>query len=334
MTALPLVSLVMPVRNEAAHLARSFAAIDAQTYPPELLEIAVVDGGSTDGTLALVEARKRADRRTSLHGGRNVSTPAAMEVGIAQTSGELIAKVDGHGWVNPEFIEEAVTELLSDASIGCVGGTIEPIAETTVERAIAIARFSHLGVGGGVYTLAKRPQDAETVQCGVYRRTALSEAGGFDPNLAFGEDEEVNLRLRQHGWRIRLNPAMRFSYHVRPSLRSLWHQYFRYGRARVAVVRKHPSFFKMKHAVPAAAVFGLVASLPLSAVPAIRWVTAAIWLGYAAIIVGGGAWLAIRHRFPRADLVMAALLALHLGYGLGTFSGARQLSWGERAGAA
>lgn len=316
----PLVSLVLPILNEAAHLDRSLGAIDRQSYPRDLIEILAVDGGSNDGTLEMLRARMASDRRVRLLGGPGVNTPQAMRIGAAAASGEIIVKVDGHGWMNDHFVEVAVDRLLADPRLGCVGGVIEPIATTAAQRANAIARFSWLGVGGGVYTRGKHVQETDTVQCGAYRRAALDDAGGFDPALAYGEDEELNFRVRRAGWRILLDPAMRFMYQVRPDAFALFRQYFRYGRARVAVIRRHPSFFRLKHALPGLVVACLIASVPL-AISSWRNVTLTFWGGYAALLLGGGSALAIRHRFSRPDLVAASLAALHLGYGLGTLRG-------------
>lgn len=317
----PRVSIVMPICNEAAHLERALDAIAAQTYPADRIEILVVDGGSTDGTTDLVRRRMSADARIRLLGGVNVNTPLAMQLGIKAAAGEIIAKIDGHGWINEAFLKIAVAAIVADPELGCIGGRIHPVAETPTERAIAVARFSRLGVGGGVYTLDERLQETDTVQCGVYRRTALVDAGGFDPSLPFGEDEEANFRLRQRGWRIQLDPAMQFTYRVRPSVRALFRQYFRYGRARVAVVRLHPSFFRPKHAAPAALVLGLAGSVPLSFVPGWRWLGAAMWIGYLTSVSIGSSILAVRARFGRPDLVGLSLIALHLGYGLGSLGG-------------
>ena len=322
----PVVSIVMPVRDEAAHLPVALDAIAAQTYPSHLVEIIVVDGGSTDGTLEMVRRRMRSDPRIRLLGGPGVNTPHAMELGTGAARGDLIAKVDGHGWINEEFLEIAVREMQADPTLGCVGGLIRPVASTTVERAIALARFSRLGVGGGVYTLSERTQDTDTVQCGVYRRQALAQAGGFDPALPFGEDEELNFRVRQEGWRIRLNPAMCFSYRVRPSIRSLFRQYSRYGGARVAVIRKHPSFFRAKHAAPAALVVGLAGGVVAAPFPGLRWLTAFVWGGYFALVATGSIVLAVRAGFRRADLVGLSLVALHIGYGVGSLRGIRALA--------
>ncbi len=320
----------MPVRNEGGHLATALDAIDAQTYPASRLEILVVDGGSTDGTLELVRDRMRSDDRLRLLGGPNVNTPLAMELGISASGGELVAKVDGHGWINERFIEIAVRVMDEEPKVGCVGGIIEPIAATVVERAIAAARFSSLGVGGGVYTLPEVAQDTDTVQCGVYRLVALEDAGGFDPDLPFGEDEELNYRVRKHGWRIRLEPAMRFRYRVRPSVRSLFRQYYRYGRARVAVVRKHPGFLKPKHAAPAVLIVALAGGALLALMPQWRVIGIAPWVGYTALISSGTGYLAVSHRFARFDLIALSLIALHIGYGLGTLAGvARHLRRGR-----
>lgn len=311
----------MPIRDEARHIGRALDAIDAQTFPRDRIEIIVVDGGSTDGTLDTVRARATRDPRIKLMGGPGVNTPHAMNIGLEAATAGIVAKIDGHGWMNDAYLATAVDAVATDERLGCIGPRVVPEASTTVERAIGHARFSLLGVGGGIYTVDDRTQPADTVQCGVYRKDALLEVGGFDATLPYGEDEEVNHRLRMTGWRIVMNPGMRFTYHVRPSIGSLFRQYFRYGRARVAVIRKHPSFLRPKHLVPAGLVVSLVVSAILAVVVPPNWPFLLVWVAYAATILVGAVLLAIRNRFGRADLIAASLAALHLGYGLGTLRG-------------
>jgi succinoglycan biosynthesis protein ExoA len=317
----PSLAIVMPIRNEAGHVDRALDAIEAQSYPADRIEIVVVDGGSTDGTLDAVRAHVARDGRLRILGGATVNTPLAMNLGIDATDAPFVAKIDGHGWINEPYLAIAIGELTSDDRLGCVGGRVVPEATTRVEQAIAHARFSILGVGGGVYTLDARTQLAETVQCGVYRRQALVDAGPFDPELQYGEDEELNHRLRAAGWGILMNPGMRFTYRVRSSIGALFRQYFRYGRARVAVIRKHPAFFRLKHAVPAAVLVTLLVSAALAVVVPPRWPFLLPWVVYSATVAVGATVLAVRHRFSRADLIALSLAALHLGYGLGTMRG-------------
>lgn len=315
-----LVSIVMPVWNEAAYLERSLAAIDDQTYPPDRLEIIVVDGGSSDGTVRIAAAHAAVDTRIQVLGGAGVNTPTAMNVGAEAARGTYVAKVDGHGWISPTFIADAVAILDADDSIGCVGGRIVPVARTSTQRANQIARFSRLGVGVGIYTASERVQDIDTVQCGVYRGSTLSAIGGFDPELQFGEDEELNHRLRATGARIVYQPSMRFHYEVRPSLRSLLSQYRNYGRARVAVVRKHPGFLRLKHTLPSALIVAMIASVVIG-VLGLPIVPAIVIGGYVLVLLVGAVILSARARFRRPDLVALSLACLHLGYGSGMLAG-------------
>lgn len=327
---LPLVSLVMPVWNEGRYLSAALDAVDRQSYPADKLEILVVDGGSTDDTLAIAQERMSDDPRIRILGGTGVNTPAAMNIGIATATGAVIAKVDGHGEINPAFVQTAVEHLRRDG-IGCVGPRIIPKSESDTQRAISLARFSRLGVGGGVYTAPDSLHATATVQCGVYRRDVLESVGGFDPQLAFGEDEELNYRVTAAGWTILMHPGMQFRYHVRPSLSALARQYYRYGRARVAVVRKHPGFFRMKHASPSIVITALSGSLLVGLVhrPFIA-ATALLWAGYAGIVGMGGTWIAARNGFQRPDLVAASLVVLHLAYGLGFIAGIARIVRGTR----
>ena len=282
----------MPVKNEGAHIRQAFEAIDGQTYPAELLEILVVDGGSSDDTLDFVNGRAAIDPRVRVLGGPGVNTPRAMNVGIEASKGVFVAKVDGHGWMNRDFVATAVGVLDGDGSIGCVGGVIDPVARTIMERAIAVARFSRLGVGGGIYTTEQEVHFIDTVQCGVYRRDALKESGLFDPALVYGEDEELNFRLRSAGWRILFHPGMRFRYRVRPTVGSLLPPYFNYGRARVAVVEKHPEFLRVKHVIPAIVTGTLGAALVGLWPGPTRVASASVLAAYGAA-VGSGALLSV-----------------------------------------
>ncbi len=315
-------SLILPIKNEAAHLPRALDAIDAQSYSSDRMEIIVVDGGSTDGTLELVQHRMTRDPRIQLLGEPGVNTPLAMNMGLRASSGDLIAKVDGHGWMSPDFVVTAANALMADPSVGCIGGRIVPVAETAVEQANSYARFSRLGVGGGIYTAGPVAHDAETVQCGVYRRSVLLDLGGFDPVLMYGEDEELNYRVREAGWRIMFHPGMEFSYRVRPTIASLFRQYFRYGKARIAVIRKHPHFARPKHVIPAVLVLMLSGSLLwFILAPELRVLGLAPWGAYLLALLAGATSLAIKHRYRRIDLIVFSLIALHIGYGLGTLAG-------------
>jgi hypothetical protein len=89
------------------------------------------------------------------------------------------------------------------------------------------------------------------------------------------------------------------------------------------VVRKHPQFFRAKHAVPGALVLVLIVGLLLLIADATRVIGAVVLATYGLLVVAGATWLAVKHRFPKAYLIAASLLALHIGYGLGSLLGLR-----------
>lgn len=319
---LPLVSVVIPTMNEAAYLGTALASLSAQTYPQDRIEILVVDGGSKDGTVAFAEERALADPRIRVMGGPGVNCPAALNIGISQARGSVVWYIGGHGEADPKFLEIGVSHLMREPAIGCVGGEIVPAGEGRTARANMIARFSVFGVGRGVYTTSPTLHDIETVQWGAYAKEALELAGLFDPDLQFGEDEELNFRIRRLGRRIVYDPAMKITYFARPTVRGLFRQYRNYGRARVRVLRKHPSFFRLKHVIPSALVVGLALALvaPL-VVPSIWPLSLLVVGGYAAFIVGASLLLAAREHFGYPHYIAVSLLALHFGYGLGMLSG-------------
>jgi hypothetical protein len=119
---------------------------------------------------------------------------------------------------------------------------------------------------------------------------------------------------------------MNFFYYVRPTFQSLYRQYFNYGVARVKVLRKHTSFFKLKHVLPAAAVLALVVTAALLVVSrSFAALFVVVWGGYVCFVLAGALLLAQRNRFYRFHYLVTSLVCLHMGYGIGTLIGAKML---------
>ena len=147
----PLVSVIMPVRNEAAYIERSLGTVLAQDYPADCLEMLVVDGLSTDGTreAVLAHAAQRPGLRLLDNPGR--IAPAALNVGLSQARGEIVVRVDGHCEIAPDYVRRCVEHLqagFEGAPIEAVGGPIETVAESDEAAAVALAMGSGFGVGG------------------------------------------------------------------------------------------------------------------------------------------------------------------------------------------
>jgi GT2 family glycosyltransferase len=256
-----------------------------------------------------------------------------MNVGLTAGTGALVAKVDAHGYPAHDFVRRAVEAFEEcEPDVACVGGRPEQTGETAWGKAVALARTSRFGVGGSVYAGATTREFVDTVQCGVYRRGALEAVGGFDPSMAFGEDDELNWRLRKAGYRILLDTSVRFVYITRSSLRALFRQYRNYGRAKVRVIAAHPGLARPWHFAPALALFGAIAAVVLAAAGS-RAALIALASGGAAYVLAAGAAAVLRagtaSGLASVARVCACFGAIHSGYGVGMIEGAVRAAGGR-----
>jgi succinoglycan biosynthesis protein ExoA len=313
------VDILVSTFNEERAIGACLDAILAQTAP---VAVTIIDGGSSDGTVAALRERALRDPRiTVVADGVRRSLPAALNVGLAMTRLPFVAKVDARTFLAPDFIERSLEVLDSGERIACAGGAPLQFGDTPFGAGLAKARTSRFGVGGSQYADARDRADVDTIQCGVYRRAAIDAVGGFDPDLQFGEDEELNWRLRSAGMRLVRDGAIRFHYQTRPTWRKAFEQYRNYGRARVDVARRHPGFLRPYHCAPAAMLL-VAAALGFAAFfsPAARALLAIAAGAYAACSVIAGVAAAGK---DRTTIISAttAFSALHAGYGLGTIEG-------------
>jgi succinoglycan biosynthesis protein ExoA len=322
--AWPSIDVLVSTYNEGAYIGRCLDHVLGQDYPGELVRVWLIDGGSTDETVPIVRARAETEPRLRvIADGRRLNLPEALNIGIEASGSELVAKIDAHGYPEHDFLRRAVDAFNSEGpAVACVGGRPQQLGETRFGRALALARTSRFGVGASEYAGSGQRTFVDTVQCGVYRRDPLLRVGLFDADMQYGEDEELNWRLREAGFRILLDTGIRFNYIARPSWKAAYRQYRNYGEARTRVVAKHPSFLRPHHLVPAAFVAGatgLAAASPLSA--AARRALGACAMSYVSISVAAAAQTCRRNGLPLLPWVGASYSALHFGYGVGMLQG-------------
>src|SRR5690606_8353706 len=121
-------SVVMPIRNEARFVQRAVAAIQCQDYPGAI-EILCVDGGSDDGTIAILASLAADDPRLRVldHPGRTAA--AAMNIGARAARHDLVLRMDAHAIADPDYIRRSV-EVLQRTRADCAGGRWTICGET------------------------------------------------------------------------------------------------------------------------------------------------------------------------------------------------------------
>ena len=315
-----IVSVICPVRNEELHIGSMLQTIASQELPPSVsLEVIVVDGDSTDGTVDVVR-RFGEDHPTLelrlLHNPRR-TVPYSLNAGLATARGRVVIRIDGHCSVPPGYITRCL-QLLEETGADCVGGRVAAEGTTPWGRAIAAAQSSRFGVGGVAFRSADaEPGEVDTLAFGAYRREVFERIGTFDVELTRNQDEEFNYRLRAGGGRIWLDPSLVFRYHNRSTLRGLWRQYLEYGKYKVLVYRKLRSVPRLRHAAPLALVAGLSTSGAVGILSDRPWTGPAIAGAYVSGVV-----LAATGSAGRLDSdalrTAAAAICMHLAYGVGT----------------
>jgi succinoglycan biosynthesis protein ExoA len=251
----PPVSVIMPVLDEEAHLQAAVEAVLRQDYPGDL-ELVMALGPSRDRTdeiAAQIEATHPQVRTVRNPSG---ATPSALNAAVAAAANPIVVRIDGHAVFPLDYIRTAV-EVLTETGADNVGGIMAAEGVTALERAVARAMTSRLGVGQAPYHTGGDAGPADSVYLGVFRREALARVGGYDEDFLRAQDWEMNLRIRNSGGLVWFTPRLRVSYRPRGSVRGLARQYFDYGRWRRVVMRRHEGSVRARYLAPPIA-FGAV----------------------------------------------------------------------------
>lgn len=317
--ALPFVSVVLVVRNEAPHIEECVAQIVGQDYPRDRLEIVAVDGMSDDGTRQILESLATDGIPLRILTNPALGRAQGLNLGIRAARGDVIARIDARTLVDRDYFRRCVT-CLEESGADNVGGVQRPLAAGMMQQAIGVAMAHPFGVGDAQFRIGLRSGFVDTLYPGCFRRDVFARVGFFDEAAPIiSEDSDLNYRIRQAGGRVYLDARIVVGYRPRETLLELWRMYFRYGAARAGSVLKHRRFSSWRPLVPVAftgAVVvlgaGAVVSAPLS-------IALLVLMGaYLAADVAMAATLAVRYRdaalFWRLCLVFPCM---HLAFGLG-----------------
>lgn len=320
----PLVTVIVPVRNEAKCIERTLTKILTQRYPADRFEVIVADGCSTDATVPIVRGlQARFPNLRLLHNPRRLAS-AARNLGVQHGNGDLFVVIDGHCDVDdPDYLRKMVDAFRASGA-DCLGRPqpLEIARPTALQEAIAMARRCWLGHNPDSYIYAAEPRFVKASSVAVaYRRSVFERVGQFDEQFDACEDVEFNHRVDEAGLRCWFTPDIAVHYHPRTSLKGLMVQMGRYGRGRIRLAVKHPRSLTAPAVAPLSffltlAACGLVA--PFS-----------VWLGVIGMLLAGtylGVILLTSLSLLRRPgrLVAKAWLplvfvAIHTGFAWGTF---------------
>ena len=268
----PVLSFVIPVRNDAARLDRCLRSIAANAFAPDQVQIVVADNGSTDASAAV--AKSHAAMVLSLPG---VRLGELRNRAAAASSGRILAFVDADNEIAPGWIA-AATAALDDASVAAVGAAYSaPQPGTWVQRLYDRLR-RHPAIAGPVDWLGSGNL--------AVKREAFDAVGGFDVSLETCEDVDLCRKLRSRGLRILADPRLRNTHHGDPeTLRHVFFGEMWRGRDNVRVSLRAPRSWRSL--VSAAIPVVLLLSLAIAVVGAVTGTRAGVVTAAAAAAVVG-----------------------------------------------
>ena len=232
----PVISIVIPVKDRAAELQRCLKSLSDLDYPQEKLQIIVVDDGSSDDS-ALVATQSGALLVPS--GGSGRGPAAARNVGAAMATGEILAFIDSDCSASREWLNELIPAF-SNPSMAAVGGQVDGMCtESAVDR--YESSMSSLSLGSRERTGSGGSDTFYLPSCNLLvRRSAFRRAGGFKDEMHVGEDVDLTWRLRDSGWTIAYLPAGNVLHEHRSSISSFISRRFDYGTSEGMLQLLHP----------------------------------------------------------------------------------------------
>ncbi|MET3578566.1 succinoglycan biosynthesis protein ExoA [Mesorhizobium robiniae] len=305
--------IVIPCLNEAAHIG---ALVDQLRPAAERLgaRIVVADGGSTDGTRAIVEEIAGTDPRIVLLHNEKRLQSAAINLAVASygEEAEYLIRIDAHGGYPPDYCDRLVEEALATGADSVVVSMLTS-GSGTVQKAVAAAQNSKLGTGGSKHRHLSVGEWVDHGHHALMRISAFKAVGGYDETFSHNEDAELDYRLRKAGYRIWMSGKTQMVYYPRASLAGLYFQYLGYGRGRAKNVLKHRMIPKVRQMVPLL----VLPVVLLSAFFFVHWLAVVPLLVWASVCLGYGVWTAISQRSPDSALAGISAMVMHFGWSVG-----------------
>ncbi|MFT5185714.1 MAG: glycosyltransferase involved in cell wall biosynthesis [Flavobacteriales bacterium] len=259
------VSVIIPCRNEEAHIESMLHSLLKQKLSNLELEILVADGMSDDQTAAIVKNIANTSPNIRLIENPDQVVPHGLNKAIKQSTGEIILRMDAHSEYPQNYIQRLVDVLLFEGAdnVGGVWDT-QPGADTNMARSIVVASSSKFGVGNAQYRLeGEGVIEVDTVPYGCYLRTVFDRIGLFDEDMVRNQDDELNARLTKAGGKILLITDLKIKYYARPTLRKLIKMFYQYGVFKPLVAKKVGQPATWRQFFPAAFVLGNICGLVL-----------------------------------------------------------------------
>lgn len=312
----PKVSVMMPVLNEGKHLRAAVESVLAQKYDGDI-ELILALGPSRDGTNELAADLARADERIRLIENPRGLTTVGLNLAIAASDAEVIARIDAHSEPSENYLATAV-EVLHAKQAALVGGVMAAKGRSIIQRAVAWAYTSRFGIGGAAYHVGGQAGVAESAYLGVFAAQTLKNVGGYNESIIRGEDWELAQRIKKAGGLVWFDPRLQVTYWPRGRVNLLAKQFYSTGVWRGDLTRRDFAGASKRYFLPPALVGVIFAGLvQLSLDNYLGILPIAGYLLAIAALASTAVGLGLKERVA----LLFVLPTMHISWGLGFWIG-------------
>ena len=318
----------MPIYNEEKYIVNCIESLLTQDYPKDKMEWIFVDGKSSDNTLVLIEEyMKKYPELIAVCINEKRITPISMNIGIRNSKGEYIIRLDAHADYARDYISKCV-EYLRLTKADNVGGLAETKSVGFVGNVIAKLLSNRFGVGNSQFRIKGKSGYVDTVPFGAFRREVFKKYGGFDERLVRNQDNEMNYRIRKNGGKIYLSENIHFSYYCRDTISGLISYGMNNGKWNIITSKLCPGTMGLRHFVPLIFVLSLIGSLLFGSLfPILINVLSIELLLYFSLSL----YFAVKNvsSFDEIPLLVCLFPVFHVSYGIGSLGGLLNLIMGK-----
>ncbi len=227
-------SIIIPAYNAIATLPRCIEALQHQSIDRSRYEIIVVDDGSIDPSLALVQDLLKEDLLAKVISVQHGGQAAARNAGVKIAAGNLILFTDADCEPKPNWLEQMASAFNEPNVVGAKG------IYCTHQKSL-IARFVQQEYEDK-YDRMKQQSSIDFIDTysAAYRRQDFVEQGGFNPSIAIDEDQEFSFRLASQGKRLVFVPDAIVAHQHVTSLVKYFRRKYQIGFWKAYVLKLHP----------------------------------------------------------------------------------------------
>ena len=313
------VSIIIPTKNEDDVLGNCLNSIQNLDYPKDKIEVIIVDGHSQDNT---VEIAKKYSCKVVFE---DVGTRGgACNIGVRNSKERYIAFTDADCIVSKDWMKNLIKQFNDEKIVSVGGPNITPEDDTEFAKCVGVV-LSFLSKPGSRYGLVadRATETFHNSGCNAaYRKDVIEEAGWFNEKLITCEDEELDYRIKEKGYRILYTPDAKVYHYRRPTWKRFYKQAYKYAMGRMQAIKLHREMGKWYHYIVPALILAIVVLFALSLVDSIYPLIAL------SILVIGGIGIGVMGLYLRrktkitAFLTYCVLIAIWFwGSGFGYFRG-------------